>query len=69
MWNKKTDKPNKVGLVEQLCWSCQNAVKKCPWIANFIPVKGWVAEPDRNGYKIYDCPLFKPDGESGGNVI
>ena len=61
MWNKATDRPNKVGLVEQLCWSCQNATGRCPWSENGTPIRGWDAEPDRATYKIYDCPMFKPD--------
>ena len=56
---------------ETLCWSCQRAVKECPWSANFEPVEGWVAEPTKimsshypiDSFFVKECPLYEPDQE------
>jgi len=56
-------------LPETLCWSCQRAVKECPWSANFEPVDGWDAEPTKimgpceviPSYFVKSCPLYDPD--------
>ena len=57
-WNR-SDKPNKFGRTENLCWICIKAIKGCSWSESFIPVDGWNAEPDKNSYKIRDCPLYE----------
>ncbi len=52
-----------------LCLDCKNAVGNCSWSANFVPVKGWKAEPSCykdnelvvRTYKILQCPLYQPD--------
>ena len=57
------------GKPETLCWSCQLAVKECPWSANFEPVDGWDAEETKimaphgtiPSFLVKKCPLFVPD--------
>ena len=54
---------------QTLCWSCQRAVKECPWSANFEPVPGWEAEETvvassycpTPSYHVIKCPLYEPD--------
>lgn len=54
---------------ETLCWSCQRAVKECPWSANFEPVEGWDATETKimgpygviPSYFVRKCPLYDPD--------
>ena len=54
---------------ETLCWSCQKAVKECPWSANFEPVDGWDADETKimthkgvlDSYHVRKCPLYLPD--------
>ena len=67
----------KVGYIERkgrkltLCWSCQRAVKECPWSANFEPVDGWDAVPTKimgpvgpiPSFHVKSCPLYEPDPE------
>lgn len=52
---------------DQLCYKCKNATGGCPWSDNFLPVKGWDAEPtvikdsiigDIPSFKIKHCPQF-----------
>lgn len=51
--------PNKIGIREQLCWSCMNACGGCSWSLDFIPVKGWKAlKSSHESYRILDCPKF-----------
>ena len=58
-WGKDpSEKPNILGRRENLCWSCRRVVNGCSWSLDFIPVDGWDAEPDRNTFKIRNCPLF-----------
>ena len=55
--------------VETLCWSCQRAVKECPWSANFEPVDGWDAIETKvmgpydaiPSFFVKACPLYEPD--------
>ena len=57
------------GKAETLCWSCQRAVKECPWSANFEPVDGWDAVETKimgpyeviPSYFVKACPLCDPD--------
>lgn len=57
------------GKPETLCWSCQRAVKECPWSANFEPVDGWEADETKimgpygviPSYFVRKCPLYDPD--------
>jgi hypothetical protein len=54
-----------------LCWSCENACKKCSWSKNFIPVPGWKAIPTKifvsehsatpyiDSFDVYECPEFE----------
>ena len=57
------------GKPETLCWSCQRAVKECPWSANFEPVDGWDADETKimgpygviPSYFVRKCPLYDPD--------
>lgn len=59
------------GKPETLCWSCQRAVKECPWSANFEPVDGWEADETKvmgaygviPSYFVRRCPLYEPDPE------
>ena len=41
--------PRGAKLTDQLCWKCQRATGnkdlQCPWLRDFTPVKGWIAEP------------------------
>ena len=55
-----------------LCWYCKNAIGKCSWSQEGIPVKGWGAEPTiikcDNGtiissYCVKSCPLFIQEQE------
>ena len=60
---------------ETLCWSCQRAVKGCSWSKSFVPIKGWVAEPNIlkpvsnkycekkiiKSYCVISCPLYLKD--------
>lgn len=55
----KKDRPNVLGLCENLCWSCGNAVNGCSWSRSFVPVDGWEAEEDGTSYKIRNCPRFE----------
>ena len=56
-----------------ICWDCKNAVKKCSWSKDFIPVENWEAIPttikqvdNREGrkhkvmqsYIVVSCPQF-----------
>lgn len=54
-----------------LCWKCKKATCKCSWSKNFIPVKGWKAEPTKvlsrnsarsdrtvDSYLVLECPEF-----------
>ena len=69
-WNV-SNKPNRLGNKENLCWSCEKYIQGCDWSEKLKPVKGWNAELDSIGgplhgdlhaeaatYKIYDCPEF-----------
>lgn len=52
--------------IQTLCWKCANAVGRCSWSQDFIPVKGWKAEEtarECNGnivasYTVIKCPEF-----------
>lgn len=66
---KKYGYNRKNGTKQTLCWSCQRAVKECPWSANFEPVPGWDAEEtvlttdttSARSYHVKACPLYDPD--------
>lgn len=61
---KKSYKPEPK--VQTLCWNCANAVGRCSWSQDFIPVKGWTAKEtarECNGnivasYTVLKCPQF-----------
>lgn len=69
------DRPNVLGKRENMCWTCQKSMFGCSWSKDFVPVKGWDADPDSikstNGkalnvtitptYKVYDCPEYVPE--------
>ncbi len=55
---------------ETLCWSCVNALKRCPWSISFEPVVGWDAVPTKvkaasskyeASFFVRDCPMFEAD--------
>lgn len=47
---------------DTLCYSCSKAcTKECSWANQFIPVNGWTADKNPNGYCVYDCPEFVRD--------
>ena len=56
--------------IDSLCWDCQNAVAKCSWSINFIPVEGWEAKPIKikqkknifiDSFIVLNCPKFIRD--------
>lgn len=48
--------------VESLCSFCGNACNMgCSWSESFIPVKGWTAGENKNGYFVIECPEFCSD--------
>ena len=61
---KKSYKPEPK--LQTLCWNCANAVGKCSWSQDFVPVEGWTAEKtarECNGnivasYTVLKCPQF-----------
>ena len=65
-YGMKNERGNKA---ETLCWSCQRAVKECPWSANFGPVDGWDAVETKvmgpygiiPSYFVRACPMYDPD--------
>lgn len=46
---------------DSICWDCQRAVCGCSWAKQLKPVDGWVAEENKLGYKVLECPLFIED--------
>lgn len=65
---EKCKKQNRIGKIEQLCWTCRNCIGGCSWSREFIPVKGWDAELDTHSnldrsdavtYRIFDCPEYE----------
>ena len=59
-----------------LCLDCANATKpwRCPWVNNFTPIEGWVAEPTQlykppahyESFDVKSCPSFVRDAYGGG---
>lgn len=53
-------------LSDSLCWKCSRSTdSSCSWSKDFIPVKGWDAEPTerysevyRNSFNVRACPMF-----------
>lgn len=44
---------------ETLCIWCQRACTNCcSWSDHLEPVKGWVAEENKHGYLVRECPEF-----------
>ncbi|MBO5909353.1 MAG: hypothetical protein J6Q67_06230 [Clostridia bacterium] len=68
---KETERTNYHYRSNTLCWTCANATNGnlCPWVKNFTPVEGWVAEPKKiffnnvtiDSYYITECPLYRKD--------
>ncbi len=46
---------------DSICWDCQRAVCGCSWAKKLKPVEGWIAEENKLGYKVLECPLFVED--------
>lgn len=56
-----------------LCLDCANACCGCSWSRSFVPVSGWVAEPQKinnrygntvvqlDSFRVISCPCFKHD--------
>lgn len=67
---RNSERLNKVGRSEQLCWSCKNFAV-CKWSTDHTPIDGWDAEENTMlighddrveiNYMIYDCPQFVDD--------
>ena len=61
----KEEKANKSlsghGLRDSLCWCCSKVTVdgECEYATYKRPVPGWVAERNKNGYRVIDCPNFK----------
>lgn len=55
----ESERPNVMGVHENLCWGCSKATGKCMWSEDLLPIPGWDAEPDGDSYKIRDCPQFE----------
>ena len=63
---------------QTLCFDCKNATRpwKCPWVAKYAPVPGWLAEKTQlckrsspyDSYYVKACPRFKRDSYCGGTV-
>jgi len=54
-----------------LGWDCSKAIRNgCSWAKDFIPVKGWTAEPTRkktfDSFRVIDCPEFDRDAKNFG---
>lgn len=65
---ERCKKQNRIGKIEQLCWTCRNCIGRCSWSRDFIPIKGWDADMDTRTnadrsnsvtYRIYDCPEYQ----------
>ena len=46
---------------DSICWDCQRAVCGCSWAKKLKPVEGWIAEENKLGYRVLECPLFIED--------
>lgn len=50
---------------ETICWFCKNAMGKCSWSKERIPVQGWVAIPtyiaedNIKSYNVRGCPQYR----------
>lgn len=49
------------GVNDTLCWCCSKVTVdgECEYATYKRPVPGWVAERNKNGYRVIDCPNFK----------
>lgn len=61
----KEEKSNKSlsghGIRDSICWCCSKVTVdgECEYATYKRPVPGWVAERNKNGYRVIDCPNFK----------
>lgn len=47
---------------DTLCAFCGNACNSgCSWSESFTPVEGWIAQENKRGYFVFDCPKFVHD--------
>jgi len=50
------------GSAESLCAFCGNACNNgCSWSEDFVPVEGWEAVINKNGYFVESCPEYCSD--------
>ena len=44
---------------DTLCILCQHSCRGgCSWSEDLKPVNGWIAEANRQGYRVISCPLY-----------